>query len=556
MLKTAHSYEEACRTFRWHIPERYNLAFGACDRQSMAGADGHRTALIVEDAEGGVERYTFHVLRLLSNRLANVLAALGVTRGDAVLVSFPASLEAALAILAVIKMGAVAVPVPVELGSEFWAWRLEESGARVAITAAGRPAAAAAAAREHTGRPLALLAAGDPPPGGREFWTALNAAADSFAPVVTDANDPALLIFPPDSHGRPPGALLPHRALLGNLPAVEFAFGFFPQFGDIITTSADWMTFEALFWSILPAWHHGVPVVALAGPRDEERMLAGMARHGVRVAYLPAATLMTLTAAAAHHPHSLPRLLVTGPDSLTTAEFEEVRRAFGVGANEIWGMCESGALVANNARLMERRSTSPGRAAPGITVEAMDDRSGRVLRAGQRGVLAAAPGAPGAFLGYRGDGPTPVQLLDNGWLLTGRLGSRDLDGYVWPEPLALPQGISLVGGWPVVLAEMDATLSAHALVSEAATAILPSGEIRAFVVPIADTVPDGALAKTLRDWMIARRSLREAPTRIEFVSELPRSQDGTMQREALAIRPLRLDAPLCVDDRWVTSRKK
>ena len=84
MLNNPRSYEEACRTFRWRIPDRYNLAFDVCDRQTMAGADGHRTALIVEAADGQVERYTFHVLRLLSNRLANVLAARGVTPGDLV----------------------------------------------------------------------------------------------------------------------------------------------------------------------------------------------------------------------------------------------------------------------------------------------------------------------------------------------------------------------------------------------------------------------------------------------------------------------------------------
>ena len=104
MLKHAQNYAEACRTFRWRIPDHYNMAFDVCDRQTMGGADGHRTALIAEAEDGSVERYTFHVLRLLSNRLANVLAAGGVQTGDPVLVSFPPSVEAAIAILAVIKI--------------------------------------------------------------------------------------------------------------------------------------------------------------------------------------------------------------------------------------------------------------------------------------------------------------------------------------------------------------------------------------------------------------------------------------------------------------------
>ena len=146
MLKTTRSYEEACRTFRWRIPDRYNLAFDVCDRQTMAGSDGHRTALIVEAADGSVERYTFHVLRLLSNRLANVLTAAGVGAGDRVLLSLPAGIEAASALLAVTKMGAVVVPVPVGLGTEPMGWRLADSGARAAIV--GKEAIATVLAAE------------------------------------------------------------------------------------------------------------------------------------------------------------------------------------------------------------------------------------------------------------------------------------------------------------------------------------------------------------------------------------------------------------------------
>lgn len=539
MLKQVRSYEEACRTFRWRIPERYNLAFDVCDRQTMAGADGHRTALIVEAADGSVERYTFHVLRLLSNRLANALAARGVRNGDRVAVSFGPSAEAAVALLAVLKMGAVAVPVPVGLGEVPLAWRLADSQACAAVVAAP-VAPRLLAARE--GAPMLdrVLVAGEAPAGTEDMWAAMEAASDVFSPEVTAADDPALLFYPTDGVGKPAGALHAHRSLPGNLPPVEFALGFFPQFGDIFWTSAEWMSFEGLLWAVLPAWHHGVPVVA-GPPGDAEHQLGLMGRHGVRACWLPPRDLAALTARAAGRPHAMPRALATGPDCLSATMHEQVARVFAIAANEVWGTVETGAVAANNAALMELRPGSPGRAAPGITVEAADAH-GRIQAAGQRGVLAVAPGAPGAFLGWWNGGDGAERRLASGWLSSGRLGSRDLDGYLWPEPLALPEGTAMIGGVPVMLAEIEAALAWHPQVVAAAVVVV-DGALKAFVVAKPGVATDVHLARDLQALVANRRGNHEAPRRIEFVGALPVSGEGDIDREALAKRPVVLGAP-------------
>jgi len=546
MLKIARSYEEACRTFRWRIPDRYNLAFDVCDRQTMAGADGHRTALIVEAADGSVERYTFHVLRLLSNRLANVLTALGVGRDDRVLLSLPAGIEAAVALLAVTKMGAVAVPVPQALGASPMAWRLADSDARAAIVAG--PAVAAVLAAEAPGL-TAVLAVGEAPAGTVELWGAMERAADSFAPALTAGDDPALLFYPPDARDRVAGIVHGHRALPGNLPAVELALEFFAQFGDILWTSADWMSFEGLLWALLPAWHHAVPVVAGPGPFDPERALGLMARHGVRAAFLPPRHLAALAAMAASKPHPLLRAIAAGPEPLSAECHADVERAFAVGANEIWGCRETGALVANNRQIIEHRIGSPGRAVPGVTVEAVDDAHNKVLKAGDIGVLAAAPGAPGAMLGFWGDTEAPRRLMPNGWLLTGQTGSRDLDGYLWPEMPAVPDGTALVEGLPVRFDEVEAALAADPRVAGATVAVLPSGELKAFVVLADGLAGDAQMARDLQQGVGARRALHEIPRRVDFVASLPKTADGKAGRDELLNRPLRLDAP-SRDERW------
>lgn len=545
MLTACRSYEEACRTFRWKIPERYNLAFDVCDRQTMAGADGHRTALIVEASDGSVERHTFHMLRLLSNRLANGLAALGVVPGDRVAMVLPAGLEAAVTLLAVTKMGAVLVPVPLCLGAEPLGWRLADSGARVAVI---DPAAVPALDRARHCLPdlERVLAAGEGGAGALDLWSVLEKSSDAFTPLVTPADHPAFIVYPEGACGTPAGVIHAHRAMAGGLPAVEMSLTFFPQFGDIVWTSADWMGAEALFRAVLPAWHHGVPVVARAGAFDPAEALDLMSRHGVRIAYVPSRHLGLLAEAAATRPHAMPRAIATGPEPVDEDLHERVIKVFGVHANEAWGVLESGAVAANLAGLMELRPPSPGRAAPGLSVEAVDER-GRPMRAGDRGMLAVSPNAPGSFLGYWGDGSGAAKRV-NGWLLTGRSGFRDLDHYLWPDPPAVVDGAILVKDRIVLPDELEAALATHPDVMAAGVVEWPAGELKAFVVSKGRT-GDAAFARELQGWASLMRSPIEVPARIDFVAELPLSMDGSVRRGDLLGRPIRLDAP-SPDDRW------
>jgi acetyl-CoA synthetase len=545
MLTACRTYEEACRTFRWKIPERYNLAFDVCDRQTMAGADGHRTALIVEAVDGSVERHTFHMLRLLSNRLANALVAMGIVPGDRVAMVLPAGLEAAVTLLAVTKMGAVLVPVPLALGAGPLGWRLADSGAKVVVI---DPVAVPALDRARHRLPDLgrVLAVGDGGAGALDLWSVLEKSSDAFTPLVTPADHPAFIFYPEGACGTPAGVIHAHRAMAGGLPAVEMSLSFFPQFGDIVWTSGDWMGADALFRAVLPAWHHGVPVVVRAGAFDPAEALDMMSRHGVRTLYVPPRDLGLLAEAAAGRPHALPRAIATGPEPVDEALHERVIKVFGVHANEAWGVLESGAVAANLAGLMELRPPSPGRAAPGLSVESVDER-GRPLRAGDRGMLAVSPNAPGSFLGYWGDGSGAAKRV-NGWLLTGRTGFRDLDHYLWPDLMVPVEGAVLIKGEPVLPDEVEAVLATHPDVAAAGVVEWPAGELKAFVVALGRP-GDGAFARELQGWVSLMRTRREVPSRVEFVDELPLSVDGSVRRGDLLDRPIRLDAPT-PDDRW------
>src|SRR5439155_1706200 len=119
--------------------------------------------------------------------------------------------------------------------------------------------------------------------------------------------------------------------LLGHLPGVEYPHDGFPHPGDRFWTPADWAWIGGLLHVLMPAWHHGVAVVAHR-PRkfDPGEALRLMARHGVRNVFMPPTALKMLPASGAKEPGIRLRTLATGGESLSEGLIEGGRRRFGI----------------------------------------------------------------------------------------------------------------------------------------------------------------------------------------------------------------------------------
>jgi acetyl-CoA synthetase len=117
----AGDYEELAETFRWQVPEHFNIAVDVCGRWAE---ERSRFALYYEDESGFTSAHTFWDIQREANRLSNVLAALGTLPGDRVAVLLPQCPEAAIALVAICQMGAVAVPLSHRLGPDALAFRL------------------------------------------------------------------------------------------------------------------------------------------------------------------------------------------------------------------------------------------------------------------------------------------------------------------------------------------------------------------------------------------------------------------------------------------------
>ena len=279
----ADRYAEIHSGHRWDIPDEFNIAAACCGRWA---SDRTRFALYWEDESGATSAHSFWDLQREANRLSNVLAGLGVARGDKVALILPQRRETAVAHIAVYQMGAVAVPLSFLFGPDALAYRLENSGAVVALVdPQSAPNLAPIRGRLH-GLTQVLGVAGAAGSDLLDYDASVDAASPHFAAVTTRADDAALIVYTSGTTGPPKGALIAHRCLLGNLSGFVHSHDGFPQPGDLFWSPADWAWTGGLMDALLPTLYFGQPIVGYRGRFDPERAFRLLEKYQIRNAFL------------------------------------------------------------------------------------------------------------------------------------------------------------------------------------------------------------------------------------------------------------------------------
>ena len=537
MLVQAATYDDARARFQWRIPRAYNIGVDACDRHAAARPEA--VALIFEDEGGAVARLTFRDVKLASNRLANALAAHRIRRGDRMAILLQQAPETAIAHIAAYKAGLIAVPLFVLFGEEALAYRLQNSGAAALVTDIANLPKILSIRGRLPDLGLILVVGGKGEAATLGFAEAIAGASESFSPVPTLADDPALIIFTSGTTGPPKGALHAHRVLLGHLPGVEFPQDFFPQPGDLFWTPADWAWIGGLLDVLLPAWHHGVPVLAHRMRKFEPHAaFALMARHQVRNVFLPPTALKLMRQAGAPRDHGVKlRSIGSGGETLGGELLDWGRATFGVTINEFYGQTECNLVVGNCATIMEVRPGAMGRAVPGHEVAVVDE-AGSVLPDGETGNIAVRRPDPVMFLGYWNDPKATAEKFAGGWLMTGDIGRRDADGYFWYQGRA--DDVITSAGYRIGPAEIEDCLIRHPAVAMAAAIGVPdpvrTEAIKAFVVLRPRIVGDEALVRSIQEHVRTKLAAHEYPREVEFIDALPLTATGKIMRRELRAR--------------------
>jgi len=534
MLTLGKTYEDVYSTFKWRIPEFYNIGIDICDKWAD---QGKRPALIYEDEKGRVVRYTFRDLKNLSNKLANGLKAFGIGIGDRLGILLPQCPETAISHIAAYKVGAVAIPLFTLFGIDALEYRLSNSEARGIVTDAANLPKIMEIWQNLPHLKTVLVTGGEKNEKTLDFWEVIEKGSPDFQPVRTRADDPALIIYTSGTTGPPKGALHAHRTLLGHLPGVEFPHNFFPQEDDLFWTPADWAWIGGLIDVLFPSWHHGIPVVAHRARKfDPEEAFHLIAKHKIRNAFMPPTALKLMR--QVHNPksrHSFDmRSIGSGGETLGEELLDWGRDVMGLTINEFYGQTECNLIVGCCAEIMKIRPGSMGRAIPGHVVDIIDGQ-GNPVKEGVVGEIAVKRPDPVMFLEYWRNPEATRKKFIGDWLLTGDLAKKDEDGYIWFH--GRTDDVITSAGYRIGPAEIEDCLMKHPAVAMVAVVGSPDEVrteiVKAFVVPKPGVTPAKDIEEDIKTFVKTRLAAHEYPREVEFVSELPMTATGKIMRKDL-----------------------
>lgn len=541
-------YEKLHAEFRWKVPGDFNIADVCCTRWARDTPDA--VAIHWEHESGEHADFTFADLHHNANRLANALRKLGVERGDRVAIVMPQRFETAVSHVALYRLGAIAMPLSMLFGPEALEYRLNDSASRIALVdesgianlLAARPACPAL---EH------VVAVGAAQGQGDLDWTdALRRESDRSAPVPTTGDDAAMLIYTSGTTGPPKGALIPHRALVGNLPGFVASHNWFPQDDAVFWSPADWAWTGGLMDALLPSLYFGRPIVGYQGRFAAETSFALMQRHRVTHTFLFPTALKAMMKAVPD-PREVYRLklraIMSAGEAVGDAVFAYCHDKLGVVVNEMFGQTEMNYIVGNSSKVWPARPGSMGRPYPGHRVAVIDDDGNECPR-GTPGDVALhrrdihGDPDPIFFLGYwNNDKATAAKFTgdpSNSWCRTGDMAVMDADGYLWYHGRS--DDVFKAAGYRIGPSEIENCLVKHPAVANAAVVPKPDAErgavVKAYVVLAAGFAGDDALVTQLQQHVRGKLAPYEYPKEIEFIAALPMTTTGKVQRRVLRLQ--------------------
>lgn len=499
-----------------NYPERLNCAAELLDRAVERGW-GDRTCLIAPDG-----RWSYRDLQDSVDRIARVLVEdLGLVPGNRVLLRGANNPMMVACWFAVTKAGGIAVPTMPLLRAVELTYILDKAQIGLALCDA-RLAGELAAAGEDAAALKRIVPFGSDSADGLERLMAGKPAG--FPAVDTALEDICLIAFTSGTTGQPKGTMHAHRDIMAicdcfpphilkpgpddifcGSPPIAFTFGL----GGLVT-------FPMRVGAATLLLEKAPPEVLLQGIQDHRATICFTA---------PTAYRAMIDLVDQYDIASLRRCVSAG-ETLPRPTWEAFREKTGIAIIDGIGATELLHIFISSA-IEDIRPGATGRPVPGYEACVLDE-DGKPAPAGRVGRLAVR-GPTGCR--YLADDRQADYVLD-GWNLTGDAYLVDEDGYFWYQ--ARTDDMIISSGYNIAGPEVEAALMAHDAVKECAVVGAPDPErgtvVKAFVVLRDGAVAEDGLKKTLQDFVKQRIAPYKYPRAIDFVTALPRTETGKVQR--------------------------
>jgi 2-aminobenzoate-CoA ligase len=511
-----------------NYPTRLNAAFAFLDRPIALGW-GERAVYIDKD-----RRWTYRELARDANRLGNALLGLGVRPGDRVLLRLPDRIEQVVAILAILKIGAVAVPTFTLLRAPDLAYRARDTEA-VAVIADGRFLDAIEEARPGFTHARLFIAVGATERAGYlDFHRLLDQGRDGLAAAPTRPDDLALILYTSGSTGTPKGCVQCHSDLLAIADGFcTYVMPIRPT--DVIAGQPPIAFSMGIGFFLSYPLRFGVPAV-LIEDKQPAILLEAIERHRVTILGAVPTFYNMLAKTAESEPHATATLreLRSAGEALTPAIAEAVRTRFGHPIRQAMGSTESLHIMASFRHDEPVREGSFGRAIPGFEIKVRDPESFEERPRDEPGILTFR-GPTGAQ--YWRKPEIQAQAVRDGWSILQDIVCMDEAGY--GRYIGRTDDMIVSAGYNIAPTEVEAVLAAHPSVLECACigAADPEGRrtqvVKACIVLRPGLTASPELARQIQADFKARAAPHLYPRVIEFLPTLPKTPTGKVRRADL-----------------------
>lgn len=521
-------------------PEHFNFAFDVVDR--FATEDSEKIALVWCDDKGNEKILTFGQMAKNVNKTANVLKSLGIKKGDSVMLILRRRYEFWYMLLALHKIGAIAVPATVQLLTSDIVYRIEKAHIKMIVALNDEQVVEhiETALEEFSTKPEnlekipQLLLANGSKEGWIDFENQFEKASETFADVRCAENfDTSILYFTSGTSGYP--KMVTHNFFypLGHIVTAKCWQNVKENGLHLSLAETGWA--KALWGKIYGQWLCGCGVFVY----DMEtfipkKVLEHLQNYKVTsFCAPPTAYRYLLREDFSHYDLSSLTQCTTAGEALTQDIFDTFKKQTGITLREGYGQTEL-TLTSGNFPWVEVRVGSMGVASPNYDVDVIrpDGTSCNPNEVGEIIVRIDKSKPLGMFSGYYEDEEKTRQAFSDGIYHTGDSGRKDQDGYFWFE--GRTDDMIKSSGFRISPFEVESVLLNHPAVFECAVTGIKDDRrgqiVKATIVVKEGFKPCRDLAREIKLFAKKNTANYKTPRLIEFVDELPKTHSGKIRR--------------------------
>ena len=472
-------------------------------------------------------RWSYGDLRSRTDAIAHVLRRdLGLKAGERVLLRGGNSPMMIAAWLAVLKAGGVAVTTMPLLRTKELTQIIEKGRVNYALCA--EPLIDELAACRDADTPLKRLLSWNGTDG--ELEALMERHRERFDAAQTSATDPAILAFTSGTTGPPKACVHFHRDIMAM--AETFARHILaPKTGDVFCGTPPIAFTFGLGGSVVFPFRFGAATAVFEKATPSE-LVKAIGDFGVTTLFTSPTAYRAMLPLLSHHDISTLHTCVSAGETLPKATFDSWEQATGLKLIDGIGSTEM-IHIFISARPEDTRAGYTGKPIPGYEACLLDDQ-GNILPPGSEGRLAVRGPTGCRYL----DDPRQREYVQGGWNITGDIYRQDEDGYF--AYVSRADDMIVSSGYNIAGPEVEDAVLSHEAVLECAVVGTPDPErgsvVKAFVVLKDGHTGDDAMRKTLQDWVKSQIAPYKYPRQVEFVSALPKTGTGKVQRFALRQR--------------------